>query len=158
MPTDSWVMAYKYLGTGKRQIAKTAQLPATISHHNIAPAIMPNNITLYHNPRCSKSRAALELLKSREIDANVIEYLKTPPDRQTLQSILALLEITPAQLLRRSETLYKTLKLGDTNDEDTHINAMLEHPILIERPILTTKDAAAIGRPLDQIVELLDEL
>jgi len=151
-------MAYKYFGAGKRQIAKMAWLPATIGHRNIAPAIMPNNITLYHNPKCSKSRAALEFLKSREIDANVIEYLKTPPDRQTLQSILALLEITPGQLLRRSETVYKTLEPSDRNDDNTLIDAMLEHPVLIERPILTTDDSAVIGRPLDRIVELIDEL
>ena len=118
---------------------------------------MPNTITLYHNPRCSKSRAALELLKSREIDATIVEYLKTRPDRETLQSILTLLEIKPAQLLRRSESICKTLKLGDATD-DAIIDAMLEHPILIERPILTTTDTAAIGRPLDNIVELLDEL
>lgn len=118
---------------------------------------MPNTITLYHNPRCSKSRAALELLKNREIDATVVEYLKTPPDRETLQSILALLDIKPAQLLRRSEALVKTLELGDATD-DVIIDAMLEHPILIERPILTTADTAVIGRPLDHIVDLLDEL
>lgn len=119
---------------------------------------MPNTLTLYHNPRCSKSRAAVELLKTREIDANIVEYLKTPPDRKTLKSILELLDITPAQLIRRSETLYKTLKLTGSNSDDALIDAMLEHPILIERPILTTNDAAAIGRPLDRIVELLDEL
>ena len=128
-----------------------APLPATISHRNIAPAIMPNTFTLYHNPRCSKSRAAVELLKTREIDANIVEYLKTPPDRKTLKSILELLDITPAQLIRRSETLYKTLKLTGSNSDDALIDAMLEHPILIERPILTTNDAAAIGRPLDRL-------
>lgn len=120
---------------------------------------MPSKVTLYHNPRCSKSRAALELLKSRELDVTVVEYLKEPPTRETLQSILSLLDIQPAQLLRRGEPAYKALGLGKGDHSNAAIiDAMADNPILIERPIITTDDSAAIGRPLDNIIELLDEL
>ncbi len=120
---------------------------------------MPSKVTLYHNPRCSKSRATLELFKSYEIDVTVVEYLKEPPSRETLQSILALLNMQPAQLLRQGESLYKELNLGAGDHSHAEIiNAMIENPILIERPIITTADTAVIGRPLDNVIELLDEL
>lgn len=120
---------------------------------------MPNKVTLYHNPRCSKSRAALELLKSRELDVTVVEYLKEPPTSETLGSILALLNLQPSELLRQGESAYKELRLGKGDHSKVDIiQAMVDHPILIERPIVTTNDSAAIGRPLDNIIELLDDL
>ncbi len=119
---------------------------------------MPNEITLYHNPRCSKSRAALQLLQNHDPNLAVVEYLKTPPDAATLKNILELLGLNAIELMRRSETQFKTLRTEiENSDEATRIDLMVQHPILIERPIAVTEDGAAIGRPIDNIIELLDQ-
>lgn len=113
-------------------------------------------LTLYHNPRCSKSRSALELLDQRGLSPSVIRYLETPPSAAELQQILARLGISPRQLLRSGEEEYKTLNLADPTLTDGQIiDAMVAHPKLIERPILVAGDVAVIGRPPEKVLEIL---
>lgn len=113
-------------------------------------------ITLYHNPRCSKSREALSALQDLGHTPEVVLYLETPPDAATLTTLLAKLNLPARGLLRTKETEYAELGLADTalNDEQI-IAAMVAHPKLIERPIAVVGERAAIGRPLDHILALL---
>ena len=114
------------------------------------------DLTLYHNPRCSKSRGALQLLEARGLHANVVRYLETPPSAAELKSLLGKLGITARDLLRSGEDEYKTLGLSDTSlSEAQLIEAMVKHPKLIERPILIAGDKAVIGRPPEKVRELL---
>ncbi|VXC83825.1 arsenate reductase (glutaredoxin) [Pseudomonas sp. 9Ag] len=114
------------------------------------------DLILYHNPRCSKSRNALELLEQRGLTPSVIRYLETPPSADELRQILARLGISPRQLLRSGEEEYKTLNLTDpTLTDEQIIDAMVAHPKLIERPILVVGDAAVIGRPPEKVLEIL---
>jgi len=117
---------------------------------------MTDSIKIYHNPRCSKSRMAMQLLSDKGIKANVIEYLSTPPDKKTLQNILNMLGLQPRQLMRTHETEYKDNNLANEslNDEQL-IEAMVKYPKLIERPIVVNGDKAAIGRPTENILEIL---
>lgn len=113
-------------------------------------------LTFYHNPRCSKSRAALELLEGRGLTPTIVRYLETPPTNTELQSVLGKLGIAPRQLLRTGEDEYKQLNLADTSLSDEQlIDAMVAHPRLIERPILIAGDTAAVGRPPEKILEIL---
>lgn len=113
-------------------------------------------VTLYHNPRCTKSRQTLDLLRERDVAPVVIEYLKEPPDEPTLWRLLGMLGMRPAELLRRRETFFTTLDLGaKLDDDDALIAAMIAHPILIERPIVVCGGKAKIGRPPEGIVEIL---
>ena len=113
-------------------------------------------LTLYHNPRCSKSRGALELLAQRGLTPKVINYLETPPSAEELQLIIARLGIPARQLLRSGEEEYKTLGLADPSLSDRQlIEAMVAHPKLIERPILIAGEAAVIGRPPEKVLEIL---
>ncbi len=116
--------------------------------------------TIYHNPRCSKSRQTLELLKNNNIEARVVEYLDTPPDAATLDEVLKLLNLEPRQLMRIHEAEYKDNKLDDTSlSRGQLIAAMVAHPRLIERPIVITehngKRQAAIGRPPESVLDIL---
>ncbi len=114
------------------------------------------NATLYHNPRCSKSRQTLDLLRAQDLEPTIVEYLKTPPSAAELGRILDLLGIEPRQLMRTKEAEYKELKLDDTAlSRQELIQTMVDHPKLIERPILITGDSAAIGRPPEQVLEIL---
>nr|VFJ52510.1 MAG: arsenate reductase [Candidatus Kentron sp. DK] len=114
---------------------------------------------LYHNPRCSKSREALALLKDRGIEPEIIEYLKTPPTEQELEEILTQLGMEPRDLMRRKEKAYKENGLDNPDlDRAALIRAMVENPILIERPIARTGGKAALGRPLDRIAEMLQTM
>ncbi|MDF2074205.1 arsenate reductase (glutaredoxin) [Pseudomonas mendocina] len=114
------------------------------------------DLTLYHNPRCSKSRGALELLEARGVQPNVVRYLETPPSASELESLLGKLGITARDLLRTGEDEYKTLGLSDTSlSEAQLIEAMVKHPKLIERPILIAGDKAVVGRPPEKVLELL---
>ena len=110
--------------------------------------------TLYHNPRCGKSRRTLELLRDRGIDPVVVEYLKTPPDVAELRRILDLLGMTPRQLLRKQEAAEVGLDDPGLTDEAL-IAGMAAHPVTIERPILVTEGRAALGRPPESVLALL---
>ncbi len=113
-------------------------------------------VTILHNPRCSKSRQALQLLKDRGIEPRIVEYLKVPPDAAELGRILELLELAPRDLMRRKEAVYKQLGLDDQalGREDL-IAAMAENPILIERPIVLAGGKAALGRPPENVLSIL---
>lgn len=114
------------------------------------------DLTLYHNPRCSKSRGALELLEARGLAPHVVRYLDTPPSAAELRVLLAKLGYTPRQLLRSGEEVYQELNLADPAlDDEALIAAMLAHPRLIERPILVAGDRAVVGRPPERVLELL---
>lgn len=115
-------------------------------------------ITLYHNPRCSKSRAALERLRARGIEPIIIEYLRTPPDEATLRHLLRLLGVRAVDIARRGEAAWGETGLGPDSDDDAVIAALLRHPILIERPIAVAGERAVIGRPPENIDSLLDTL
>lgn len=113
-------------------------------------------LTIYHNPRCSKSRATLKLLEERGQKPEIIEYLKTPPDAATLKKLLRQLDMKPRELLRDKETAYKEAGLDDPGlSDDDIIAAMVEHPILIERPIVVAGNRAALGRPPEKVLEIL---
>lgn len=114
------------------------------------------DLTLYHNPRCSKSRGALELLEARGLQPKVVRYLETPPSAGELESLLGKLGIAARELLRTGEDEYKALNLADPDlSEAQLIDAMTRHPKLIERPILVAGDKAVVGRPPEKVLELL---
>ncbi|SEJ04966.1 MULTISPECIES: arsenate reductase (glutaredoxin) [unclassified Pseudomonas] len=114
------------------------------------------DLTLYHNPRCSKSRGALELLEARGLAPTIIRYLETPPDAAQLRELLGKLGIGARALLRTGEDEYKALNLADASLSDEQlIAAMAAHPKLIERPVLVAGDKAVIGRPPEKILEIL---
>ncbi|MEN9682084.1 MAG: arsenate reductase [Pseudomonadota bacterium] len=114
------------------------------------------NVTIYHNPRCSKSRQTLDLIQSRGIEPAVVEYLKAPPNETMLRSLIQALGIEPRALLRKGESAYKDLGLDDLSlSDDALIKAMLDHPVLIERPIVTHGDRAVIGRPPESVLSIL---
>ena len=111
--------------------------------------------TIWHNPRCSKSRNAVTLLEEKGIDADVVKYLDTPPSKEELKEVLKMLGISARELMRTKEAIYKELDLKEVSDEEQLIEAMVEHPKLIERPIVIKDDKAAIGRPIENIIDLL---
>jgi arsenate reductase (glutaredoxin) len=114
------------------------------------------SVTIYHNPRCSKSRQTLALLQGKGIEPEIIEYLSSPPDAATLGRILGKLGLEPRELMRRKEAPYKELGLGDEGmSRDALIQAMADNPILIERPIVLSGEKAALGRPPEQVLEIL---
>ena len=111
---------------------------------------------IYHNPRCSKSRQTLQLLKEHQIEPQIVEYLKTPPSREELEQILDMLGLEPRELMRTKEKEYKEQGLNDPAlSRDQLIEAMLATPKLIERPIVIKDGKAAIGRPPEKVLELL---
>ena len=113
-------------------------------------------VTIYHNPKCTKSRQTLELLRSRDIEPVIVEYLKDPPDRTTLKKILRMLKMQPRDLMRKQEDIYKKSGLDRKNlSDDALVSAMIKHPILIERPIVLANGKAAIGRPPENVLEIL---
>lgn len=114
------------------------------------------DVTIYHNPKCTKSRATLQLLEARGIRPTVIEYLKTPPTKAEMERILALLNLEPRALMRKKEPEYSEANLDDPGlTRDTLIIAMLQRPKLIERPIVLANGKAAIGRPPENVLEIL---
>ncbi len=113
-------------------------------------------VTIYHNPRCSKSRQTLELLTSNGINPRVIEYLKTPLTVSEIESLLEKLDMSPATILRTKEPEYKEAGLDKKDISDHHIiDAIIAHPKLLERPIVVNGDKAAIGRPPESVLEIL---
>ena len=114
------------------------------------------NVTIYHNPRCSKSRMTLELLRSRSIEPAVVEYLKTPLTESELITLLEILKLSPRELLRKGETAYKEAGLDQEGVSDQKIiQAMVQYPVLMERPIVVANGKAAIGRPPENILNIL---
>ncbi len=113
------------------------------------------NVTIWHNPRCSKSRNAVTLLEEQGVEAEVVKYLDTPPSKEEIVDVLKMLGLSARELMRTKEDIYKELGLKDVSDEDTLIDAMVANPKLIERPIVIKDGKAAIGRPIENIVEIL---
>lgn len=115
-----------------------------------------SNVTIYHNPRCSKSRETLALLEEQGIEPTIVEYLSDTPDVATLASLVKKLGIKPADLLRKKEAEYKELGLADKlDDDDAILKAMAAHPKLIERPIVVKGSKAALGRPPESVKAIL---
>jgi arsenate reductase len=112
-------------------------------------------ITFYHNPRCSKSRQALNLLEEKGETIEVVRYLDNPPSRQELEQVIELLGIKPIELVRTQETEWKENYKGKELSDDQIINAMLEYPKLIERPIAIKGTHAVIGRPPEKVLDFL---
>ncbi len=115
------------------------------------------SVIIYHNPRCSKSRETLVLLETRNLQPQVINYLQHPPTAEQLKSIFTQLSLTNVRdMMRRKEDIYKTLNLADPQlTDDALFAAMAEHPILIERPIVIANQQARIGRPPEQVLDIL---
>lgn len=111
---------------------------------------------IWHNPRCSKSRNALALLEEKGLEVEVVKYLDTPPSRVELVVVLEMLGLSAKGLMRSKEAIYKELGIKDITDEDTLINLMIANPKLIERPIVIKDAKAAIGRPIENIIELIN--
>lgn len=113
-------------------------------------------VTIYHNPRCSKSRAALELLKERGIEPEIVEYLKNPPSAGELGAILQQLGMEPRELMRKNEPEYKDTGMDNPSlDRQALINGMVATPKLIERPIVLANGKAVLGRPPEKVLQIL---
>lgn len=113
-------------------------------------------VTILHNPRCSKSRQALALLNDKGVEPKIVEYLESPPSAEELKAILEKLGLGPRDIIRKGEKIFKQLELGDASLSDTAlITAMVEHPILIERPIVVNGEKAALGRPPENVLNIL---
>ena len=114
-------------------------------------------ITIYHNPQCGTSRNTLAMIRQSGEEPEIIEYLKTPPSRERLKELDALMGISPRALLREKGTPYAELGLGDTTlPEEALYDAMIEHPILINRPIVVSPKGARLCRPSELVLDLLD--
>ncbi len=114
------------------------------------------SVTIYHNPRCSKSRRTLELIRDKGIEPEIIEYLEDPPETSTIERLLSLLNLQPRDLMRKNEAEYKEADLHNPEiPRDALIEAMHRHPILIERPIVVSGDRARIGRPPEDVLEII---
>lgn len=119
---------------------------------------MPHhNVAIYHNPRCSKSRETLKLLEEKGLNPDVILYLETPPSPDTLKELIRKLEFSSArELMRKGEEVYKALNLADpAMNEQQLLQALADHPRLIERPIVLANGKARLGRPPEQVLEIL---
>ena len=114
------------------------------------------SLTIFHNPRCSKSRAALSLLEERGLAPKIVRYLDEPPDADTLESLLKLLGLEPRDLMRRKEPEYQALGLDDPSlTREALVAAMAAHPRLIERPIVIQDGRAVLGRPPERVLDIL---
>lgn len=117
---------------------------------------MTDAVTIYHNPRCSKSRQTLNLVKERGIEPVIVEYLDETPSPGELKDILAKLGLGPRDIMRKGEKVYKELELGDASlNDEALLTAMSANPILIERPIVVSGDKAALGRPPEKVLDIL---
>ena len=115
-----------------------------------------SSTTIYHNPHCSKSRQTLQLLEQQGVRPQVVLYLQAPPSAETLRKIIGLLGIEPIDLIRKQEPPYRELGLAAKhNDHEALIQAMVRHPVLIERPVVVHADKAAIGRPPEKVLKIL---
>lgn len=112
-------------------------------------------IRIYHNNRCSKSRCTLDLLKDNNQEVEVVEYLKQPPTVEELKDLMQKLGMKPEQLLRKGEAVYKEQYAGKSLSDEEWIQVMVENPVLIERPIVVKGDKAVLGRPPENVLQLL---
>jgi len=112
-------------------------------------------LTLFHNPRCSKSREALALLRERGIEPQIVEYLTHPPSAAQLEALIAKLGMKPEALVRKGEAIYKEKFAGKSLSDAEWLEALATHPILIERPIAIKDSRAVVGRPPERVLELL---
>ena len=116
-------------------------------------------VKIFHNTRCSKSRKALDILRENGVEVEIIEYLKTPLDKKDIENILKKLDMNPIDIMRKGEDIFKKLELEKhINNKQLLINAMVKHPILIERPIVISGTQAIVGRPPELILEIIFSL
>ncbi len=115
-----------------------------------------NKVTIWHNPSCSKSREAMNILEASNSQIKIIKYLESTPSVTQIKETLKMLDITPRELMRTKEDIYKELKLQDEKDDNILIQAMAQNPKLIERPVIIKGNKAIIGRPTDRIAEFLN--
>lgn len=113
------------------------------------------SIRIYHNPRCSKSRSVCAILEEQGISPEIVEYLKTPPTKEELRSLLKKLGMRPEEIVRKGEDIYKAEYKDRTPSEEQWLDALTAHPILIERPIVLRGERAVIGRPPEKVLDLL---
>jgi arsenate reductase len=115
------------------------------------------DVQIFHNPSCSKSRGALEILNDKGVDPDIVKYLDTPPDRATLERILDAIDDPPSMLVRTDDKKFKDLGLraGDYADRDAVIGLLLEHPELMQRPVVFVGSRAVIARPSEKVLDLL---
>jgi arsenate reductase len=118
---------------------------------------MTSSVEIFHNPSCSKSRGALEILEERGVDANVVRYLDTPPDRETLERILDAISDEPIALVRTGDPKFKAARLtkADVQTRDQVIDVLLKHPEVMERPVVFVGKRAVIARPSEKVLDLL---
>ncbi|MEA3418854.1 MAG: arsenate reductase (glutaredoxin) [Campylobacterota bacterium] len=116
-----------------------------------------SKITIWHNPRCSKSRAAAQLLEEQGVEAEVVKYLDEKLTKEQIKELLAMLGIEARELMRTKEEIYRELNLKEEQDPEKLIEAMVEHPRLIERPIVIKEGKAVIGRPIENVLDLLQQ-
>ncbi|BCI54882.1 arsenate reductase (glutaredoxin) [Mycolicibacterium litorale] len=115
---------------------------------------MASAATIYHNPRCSTSRKTLDLLRDNGIEPTVVQYLKTPPTRDEIAAMIEAAGIEVRAAVRKREPLYAELNLADASDDEL-LDALAEHPILIERPFVVTEKGTRLARPIDTVREIL---
>jgi arsenate reductase len=115
-----------------------------------------SKITIWHNPRCSKSRAVATLLQENGVEAEIVKYLDEDLTVDQLKELLSMLGIEPRELMRTKEAIYRELNLKEESDPDKLIEAMVAHPRLVERPIVIKEGKAVIGRPIEKVIELLE--
>ncbi|MDH3728061.1 MAG: arsenate reductase (glutaredoxin) [Myxococcales bacterium] len=114
-------------------------------------------VTIWHNPRCSKSRQTLQLIRDRNVEPTIIEYLKTPPSTEELEDLLEKLRMEPRELMRKKEAPYEEFSLDDPSlTRKDLIRAMVDNPVLIERPVVLRDNRAVLGRPPKNVLELLE--
>jgi len=115
-----------------------------------------NEVTIWHNPKCSKSRAAMEILEENNCEANVVNYLESTPTKDEITTALTMLGMNPRELMRTKEDIYTELNLQEEDDYDNLVDAMVENPKLIERPVIFKGNQAIIGRPTEIIAKFLN--
>ncbi len=113
-------------------------------------------ITIWHNPRCSKSREALKILEDNGCEKEIVKYLESTPSKEQIQKLLKMLDLSARELMRTKEDIYKELNLKEELDELKLIEAMVEHPKLIERPVIIKGNKAIIGRPTSIVAEFVN--
>ena len=113
------------------------------------------SVTIWHNPRCSKSRAAMAILEENGVTPVEVRYLETPPSKNDIVTVLAALDMDVKDIVRKGEAVYKSLNLSATSTNEEVLNALVENPILIERPIIISGERAVIGRPPENVTSLL---